>query len=128
MEAWWVLLVSHFALHWMSYERLSKNTILTRDELLNPTTQLDFVQRLGRMVYLASRLHLLRMTCLTRAIALRWMLAQRGIPAQLRIGANKFNDGVHAHAWVEIEGQAIGEGENITERYHLFISSDHSLL
>jgi hypothetical protein len=127
-EAWWVLLAFYLALRWTSYERLSKNDILTHTEGSNPASQLDVAQRLGRLVVLASRLHLLPMTCLVRALALRWMLARHGIPSQLRIGANKSLEGLHAHAWVEIQGQAISEAAGTAEKFHVLVSGEGSLL
>jgi hypothetical protein len=60
--------------------------------------------------------------CLVKAFALRWMLAQHGIPVQLRIGANKASEGIHPHTWVEIDGQPIGESEDITERFKVLDS------
>jgi len=69
------------------------------------------------LVYLASRLHLLPMMCLTRACTLQWMLSRRGIPSRLRIGMNRSQVGIHAHAWVEMMGQAIGEAEDIGEQF-----------
>ena len=126
-EAWWVLLFFYLALRWKSYERLSKNDLFTRDELSNSASQLEFAQQLGRLVTLASRLYLLPMTCLVRALTLHWMLARRGLSVQLRIGANKSLDGLHAHAWVEIQGEVIGESEDVSERFHAFLSNKHSL-
>jgi hypothetical protein len=57
------------------------------------------------------------MYCLTRACTLQWMLGIRGIESQLHIGMNKSQDGIHAHAWVEITGQAIGEPADLRDRF-----------
>jgi hypothetical protein len=57
------------------------------------------------------------MTCLPRALTLRRMLSRHAIPAQLRIGANKTSTGIIAHAWVELDGEAIGEPEDIAESF-----------
>jgi hypothetical protein len=46
--------------------------------------------------------------CLAQALAGQAMLAQQGLPAQLRFGVAKGASGeLHAHAWLECAGQAI---------------------
>ena len=108
LEAWWVLLVFHWRVRWVSYERL----IQTVDAGLKQTSgQLSVAQGLNRLVGWASRFHLLRMTCLVQSLALRWMLGRRGIASELKIGAVKTQAGIHAHAWVEVEEQVIGVAE-----------------
>jgi hypothetical protein len=118
-EAWWLLLAFSLVLHWVSYERLKNSTPPMTQEISDSSRFLAFAQRLQRLVELASRLHWVSMTCLVRSLTLRWMLIRRGIPARLRIGAKKSLVGVHAHAWVEIMGQAIGESEDIDERFKI---------
>jgi hypothetical protein len=51
-------------------------------------------------------------------------LGRRGIPSRLCIGANKSSMGIRAHAWVEVEGQAIGEPEDIVERFKILGSME----
>ena len=57
------------------------------------------------------------MTCLRRALTLQRLLAKRGISTELKIGARKDNGQLNAHAWLEYQGQIIGEPEEITERF-----------
>jgi len=121
-----MLLVFYLALRWTSYERLSSPAHLTQNEA-SPSTQLDLAQRLGYMVVLASNLHILPMTCLVRGLALQWLLLRRGILAQLCIGANKSMDGLHAHAWVEVQGHAISETAGIVEKFHMLVPGGHAL-
>jgi len=48
------------------------------------------------------------------------MLARRGIASRLRIGVRKESNGaggIVAHAWVEVDGVALGEPEAIAERF-----------
>ena len=55
-------------------------------------------------------------SCLTQALALRWLLVRAGHPASLRIGVAKDGArGFAAHAWVESRGQILlgSEGETI---------------
>lgn len=141
-EAWWYLLVFHVLLRWMSYESLSGLVRKPHRELILPPNQLDLAARLGRMVAISSRLHLLKITCLVRAFTLTRMLSRRGIPARLCIGANKRSstvprvlggspvdrsgDGIQAHAWVEVQGQPIAESGNLEESFQLLVSARHS--
>lgn len=46
--------------------------------------------------------------CLDRAIALWWLLNSRGLSAELQIGVRLDpGKGLRAHAWVEVEGDAL---------------------
>jgi hypothetical protein len=70
------------------------------------------IRRAERMRYLvdaAANNHLYRLTCLRRALVLQRLLGQRGIGSELRFGVQKSETGLEAHAWVEVEGQAVGE-------------------
>ena len=52
-------------------------------------------------------------TCLTQALAMKWMLMRRRIACQLRIGVAKDADGVFkAHAWLETESRRVLIGGN----------------
>ena len=117
LEAWWVLLVFHLRLRWVSYERLTQ----TGDARLKQTSgQLSVAQRLLRLIGWASRFHLLRMTCLVQSLSLRWMLGRRGIASELKIGAMKTQAGIHAHAWVEVEEQVIGDARGLEKGFSAF--------
>lgn len=52
----------------------------------------------------------LRTTCLPRAITIERMLAARGVASDVVIGVDKA-DGFRAHAWVEVDGYAVGADE-----------------
>ena len=57
------------------------------------------------------------MRCLTRSLCLRWLLGRRGLPAQLRLGVAREADGLLAHAWVELQGQPVGEETQEVNRF-----------
>lgn len=114
-EAWLALLWFYIAIRITSFEKL--NTAVSIPLKANG---LDIALKLQRLVHLASRLHLLSMTCLPRALSLRWMLVRRGIPVQIQIGVTRTPQGVHAHAWLEVGGQQVGEPEDVTERFQRF--------
>jgi hypothetical protein len=59
-------------------------------------------------VALAARLAFRPHTCLPRSLVLARLLARRGLPAKLRLGVRR-QEPFLGHAWVEIEGRAVGE-------------------
>src|SRR5215831_5504911 len=73
-----------------------------------------------RMVLAASRRLHAPGNCLERSLTLWWLLARHGITSQLRIGARKTGDKFEAHAWVERNGEAVGEPEGTHLHYSAF--------
>jgi Transglutaminase-like superfamily len=73
-----------------------------------------------RVVLAAARHSPMRVSCLERSLALWWLLARRGIATRLRIGARKSGEKFEAHAWVERNGEAIGEPEGAHFHYAAF--------
>ena len=116
-EAWWILLGFSMALRWMPYVRLEAFTRPSKERGSLPPDALAWAWQRQKLVSMAARLHLIRMTCLPRALALRWMLSRHAVPGQLRIGMNKTSTGLLAHAWVEVQGKMIGEPDDIAERF-----------
>ena len=110
VEAWWALSVFYLALRGMSYERLGQSA---RSGLTAASEPLPAARRLHRLVGWALHMHLLSMTCLAQSLALRWMLNRRGISSQLKVGAAKVSGTFHAHAWLEMDGEKIGESEDV---------------
>lgn len=117
VEVWWMLGSTSRALRRVSYEQLISTIRFSPKERANPDDDLILAQRLQRLISMAARLHGIKITCLGRAFTLHKMLAMRGIESRLCIGVSKTQTDVQAHAWVEMEGQAIGEPEDITERF-----------
>lgn len=48
-------------------------------------------------------------TCLSRSLALRALLHKNGVETEFRIGVDKEEGELKAHAWLEYNGQPIGE-------------------
>lgn len=75
------------------------------------------VEDVARAVDLMSRHTSGSQTCLTRALALRLLLARRGYPATLHIGVvREGKKQLQAHAWVESGGRVV-IGDHELERY-----------
>jgi hypothetical protein len=73
-----------------------------------------------RMVLAAARRLPEQSNCLERSLTLWWLLARRGITSRLRIGARKTGEEFEAHAWVERNGEAVGEPERTHLHYAAF--------
>jgi len=118
-EAWWALLGFQLVLRWMPFNRLEAFTRPAAGNSRVIPDALAWAWRRQKLVSMAARLHLVRMTCLPRALVLRWMISRRGIPAQLRLGMSKSSRGMFAHAWVEMQAEMIGEPQDIAERFEI---------
>jgi transglutaminase superfamily protein len=66
-------------------------------------------ERYAYWLDVAARRHVVRARCLHRSLALSGWLSQRGVPCELRIGVQKRQGTLAAHAWVEVGGLAIAE-------------------
>ena len=63
-----------------------------------------------------------RTTCLHRSLTLAWMLRERGVPAEMRIGVGKDNarEALLFHAWVEIDGLVVNDSPDVADRFAPF--------
>jgi len=69
--------------------------------------------RAAWLVEVAARCLRPRPTCLAKALVVSWLLRRRGVPAQLVIGVSKARGQLQAHAWVELDGAAVGGGTGL---------------
>jgi len=86
------------------------NTLQRKQSLSTATVEEIEISQLARIVAIAAA-HIPSpiSSCLTRSLLLIWMLQQRGISAQLRIGVKFANGILEAHAWVEYAGAPIND-------------------
>lgn len=75
---------------------------------------------LAALVRAAARRGPYRARCLEESLLLWWLLRRRGIEGRLRLGVRKDGSLLVAHAWVELDGQAIGDRQGLTCRYAPF--------
>jgi len=59
----------------------------------------------------------LPLKCLGHSLALCWLLRWHGADAAVHIGLRKDNQGLDAHAWVQIGNLVINDSEDVAERY-----------
>lgn len=85
------------------------------------------VERTARMVRAAARHGWPNATCLENSLALWWLLGRQGIASEMRIGARKAGGKFEAHAWVECDGGAVSEIEEVHHHYAAFDQAFSSL-
>ena len=124
-EAWGILLFAKLALYKLSYESLSKST-LPSVKKKNIEEISEFSNQLRQLIVWASYLHIVSMPCLPKSLTLHWMLRRRGIESQIKIGVNKKPQEIFAHAWVEVDGEAVGESEQVIAGFNQLESKEKS--
>jgi len=72
------------------------------------------------MVTAAANHGFYRANCLKKSMLTWWLLERKGITTDIRIGAQKDQSGLQAHAWVECEGKVINDHQNIAEQFPPF--------
>jgi hypothetical protein len=68
-------------------------------------------QRLAELASIAGRRGVFTATCLPQALLVESILRRRGFSPELRVGVRKQADALDAHAWVELDGVALGQTE-----------------
>jgi hypothetical protein len=77
-------------------------------------------EQVADAVRLVSSRRAIGSTCLARSLTLWYLLRRRGIDAQLALGTRTDSDepsGLAAHAWVEVDGGAVREPDDIGDRF-----------
>jgi len=65
--------------------------------------------RLAELANVAGRRGALQATCLRQALTVHGWLRLRGLASQLKLGVGRLSDVPDMHAWVELDGHALGE-------------------
>ena len=71
----------------------------------------DAAQRLAEVAGIAGRHGTITSTCLRQSLLVYWLLRRRGFAPKFRIGVRRQREVIDAHAWVELQGRALGQGE-----------------
>ncbi len=82
----------------------------------------NIVEKTCRMVRAAVRHGLPGASCLEESLTLWYLLRLQGIPANLRIGVRKHANLFEAHAWVEHEGAALNQVQEVHRHFAPFDS------
>jgi len=126
----WVLLRCMFALplaacalRWFGLRRCRafiERTLRKKTAAVQTISTVDEAQHVARLVRIAARRNLFPANCLQRSIVLWWLLRRRGIRSEIQFGCRAGDEGLEMHAWVECEGQVIGDRDDIRERFAPF--------
>jgi Transglutaminase-like superfamily len=73
-----------------------------------------------RMVKIAVRYNRPWANCLKQSLVLWFLLRDRGIMSELRIGVQRESDKFSAHAWVEHQGIVLNDTDDVHQRFHAF--------
>ena len=113
----------------LSYERLLGLTERRPISAPKNGPPAEIVPQLARATRRASNNGLYHGNCLSRSLALSWLLRQRGIAAQVRLGARVTDGQLHAHAWVEHQGRVVNDAPDVATRFTPFrpMSDDPTL-
>lgn len=55
--------------------------------------------------------------CLSRSLALHYLLQAAGHDSNLRLGVSLADGAFAAHAWVELDGRVLNDRQDVTSRY-----------
>jgi len=125
-QAWFWLLVFDLGLRTRPFPKLQTYAAqLSPRPTPSPDGTDNLLRKLRLAVDHARYNHLYPMTCLRRSLALQKMLANRGIPVELKIGVRKGDGQLNGHAWLEYQGETIGEPEKITEKFNALQKNAH---
>jgi|ERR1700730_7512511 len=78
------------------------------------------IAKSSRMVRAASHFGPIRATCLAQSLTLWLLLEQQNISSAIRIGVRKKDNRMEAHAWVERNGVALNETDEVHRHYAPF--------
>ena len=107
-HAWLALLVIDAGLRWISLHRLERWLRHGKGRRCREEPAV-VVARIHALVAIAAGHHLISAVCLHRSLALLYLLHRRGIAVRLRLGVRRDDRQLKAHAWVEWQGQPVGE-------------------
>jgi hypothetical protein len=72
------------------------------------------------MVDIAARHLPWQPSCLPRSLVLWFLLRRQGVSAELRIGVQKREGDLKAHAWVEVDRRVVNDTPDIATEYRPF--------
>ena len=82
--------------------------------------QLNDAHRVARLVSIAANHGVYRANCLKKALVTRWLLQNKGINTDLRIGVNGSSGTFSAHAWLEYNGHTLIDAADVKQRFAAF--------
>ena len=103
-------------LGWLVYKAFGFNRArqfaepkLPADSTGGEQSAVEYAQRCAELTAIAARHGLYKANCLHQSLALCRVLRQQAMPARIRIGMRPNAQPFQAHAWVELDGIALGQ-------------------
>jgi hypothetical protein len=118
LSAWFRLFLVGLGLRMLRYPTVEHRLGGKVRQKESSRRSLPDLERVVFLVRVAARHHPFRAQCLERSICARWILARHGIASRVRIGALRRPGRLHAHAWLEHEGRALGEASELPPVLH----------
>ncbi len=115
VKAVFLLGAIRIALRWLPFQTLRRLLAkISQPSFKLQNTEPASIDKVVWAVTLA-RQYVRGVRCLAFSLAIQSLLIQQGCPACLRIGVTRGQEGeVWAHAWVEIQGQAVVESADLS--------------
>jgi hypothetical protein len=128
LRALWMLPLIAWGLRLLGFERSQAMLIRQasrRTVKSSGTLERDLAEaRLAaRMTGIVAGMGICRAHCLQRSLVLWWMMQKQGICVDVFFGVCKDEDGVTAHAWVELDGVVLNDCQNVRNGYAAFRSA-----
>ena len=81
--------------------------------------ELDAATNLARLAAIAGSRSPIDATCLRQSLLVYWWLRRRGLAPELKIGVQRNDGALDAHAWVELDGHALASGPILHRSFDL---------
>jgi Transglutaminase-like superfamily len=122
-QALFLLPVNVLGLRILGFRRWQ--SVLERMMISRRTNTVDVTtaQGIACVINLAAA-QMFRAVCLPRSMTLWWMLRQRGIASELRIGVRKKDDIFTAHAWLECQGIVLNDSAEVSTDFTAFTPAE----
>jgi hypothetical protein len=117
VQAWVVLLAVDLGLRLLHFKAVQARVARAGERAREQDGDEATIRRVGWLVGIAARYHLVAMSCLRRALALQWLFERRGVATDLRFGVRREAGDLNAHAWLEHAGRPIGEPTTVATHY-----------
>ena len=135
MQSPWVLLLTWIRLHRNGYQKTLNHINGLSGSVTSLETQAGKAKEIAFALAVAIKFGPWRPWCLTRSLALAWLLKRRGIPFVIRIGVRRGTTmgperdsvGFSAHAWVEHDGIVLNDRQDVSLQFSAFDTGSGSV-
>jgi len=117
VQAWSLLLAIDIGLRILPFRKIQSWMMPRHHKEISSAQAEIMIRRSSDFVELAARNHIYPMTCLRRSLAMQTLLSKRGVNTDLFIGVRRNQEKLEAHAWLEYQGQPIGEKDPPTGQF-----------